>query len=537
MSLSSRLRAFFVSIALLGTASATLFADDHFSLSVGTHGDLLVFGPNGEKVGDFTAPAIAQPISINEGPSFQVSYGRDMNNMLSAIISPDPAHPADLHFSVMNKKVDSDKQAVVTLTFSSALNHVIIDPGYVGLVQVDSKTVHHHESRKSATAAVPQPPPAATPSADTLPAPAAADASSPAPDAAPITAHAKPSTVNTEVVPRDMPPAAENNPGPSVAGTTDVSSNSTAIAQPVSGGQPASTLPKRRLFWAEPVTGPNAAIPHVASNEMKLVAVHGTVSVTMPDGSTKKGVNGALVPSGATVKTSDKSSAAIFMGGVDSARLVPNSGIQVTQGMEGTVRHTTIDLKQGGVFSRVGHRPGETQKYEVRTPEGVAAARGTEYLDFIFIDSEGHHHHVVFVNKGTVDLYVDGHLVGTVDGHSGKIGRDSMGEPKISKEELDKILSQVLTEIQPYNMTTIQALFDYENGQATAGEIALIQDELYGETPSDTGDFSPEDQQFLATVSASLHDLLNPATDQVNAFQVDADEGVSGRGNVIQPPR
>lgn len=182
-----------------------------------------------------------------------------------------------------------------------------------------------------------------------------------------------------------------------------------------------------------------------------------------------------LIPTGSTVETSTASSAAVFMGGVDSARLVPDSGMTVTQGMEGTVRHTLIDLKKGAVFSRVGKRPGETQKYEVQTPEGVAAARGTEFADEVYEDL-----HLVFVNKGTVDLFIDGKLVGTVIGGQGVIGQDAMGHHHPSKHELQRILNQLLTTIQPYNVTTIQALFDYESGKATPEEVALIQQELYG---------------------------------------------------------
>jgi hypothetical protein len=164
-------------------------------------------------------------------------------------------------------------------------------------------------------------------------------------------------------------------------------------------------------------------------------------------------------------------------------------------------------LQEGSVFSRVGKRPGETQKYEVSTSDGVAAARGTEFLDIKI-----GHHHLVFVNKGVVDLLVDGHLVGTVTGGSGKIGMNQMGEPKMTQAELNKYLDNILKQLQPFNVTTIQALFDFENGTASDSEVALIKDELYGATPSDNGGFSTEDIAFLGSVAAGLHDLLDPAT-------------------------
>ena len=159
----------------------------------------------------------------------------------------------------------------------------------------------------------------------------------------------------------------------------------------------------------------------------------------------------------------------------------------------------------------MGKRAGETQSYEVRTPEGVAAARGTEFMDCILnitVDGKVHHVHAVFVNKGTVDLYIGGKLVGTVTGGSNKIGMASMGTPKQTQEDLEKILDRVLAEIQPFNVTTIQALFDYESGVATADELLLIETELYGSVPEDGISLTQQDQQFLAQAAASLQDLL-----------------------------
>ena len=308
-------------------------------------------------------------------------------------------------------------------------------------------------------------------------------------------------------------PASDATPGPSVAG----SDGDLSIVQPVAtstADQPMSDkLRKRRLFWAEPVTATGKNVPVVGPSEMKLVAVHGSVTVTTPDGQSTKGANGMLVPSGSNVASAAGSSAAVFMGGINSARIVPNSAIVVNQTMEGTVRHTTVDLQTGAVFSRVGKRAGETQSYEVRTPEGVAAARGTELMDAIInatFEGKVRHIHAVFVNKGTVDLLIGGKVVGTITGGANKIAMASMGTPKQTQDDLEKLLDHVLDQIQPFNVTTIQALFDYENGTATADELALIETELYGSVQTDGTQISltAEDQQFLATAAASLQDLV-----------------------------
>jgi hypothetical protein len=485
---AARLHAFFCSVFLLAAASTGLFGQDRFILALGDHGDLIVSAPNGEKVGDFPAPTISQPVTIAGVASFEMSYGRDVNNMLTAIISPNPSEPGDLHFTVLNKRIDADKQAVITLTFSASEKRVTVDPGYIGVVQVDSQNVSHqpHVARKEdevpATPALP----------DT--AVSAAPASSPSDN--PVGRAVQPTTIR--------------------------------LAEPVSTST-AQTQP--RLFWAEPVISPDGSTPHVASNEMKLVAVHGSVSVKTPDGTVEHGANGMLVPSGSTVSTAAASSAAVFAGGINSARIMPDSNISVTQNMEGTVRHTTVDLQKGTVFSRVGKRAGETQNYEVRTADGVAAARGTEYV-VTLMDGVT----LVFVNSSKVDLFVNGAFVTSVIGHHGHIGHDAMGTPKPTEEEFDRALNEILTELQPFNTALIKALFDYESGTPlTAAEQTLVQEALYGALVvfNDVQTAYYLDQGG-AQIPISLRGLLSTAdatptqTQVVTQFSTPADESTSG---------
>ncbi len=476
------------SVLLLGAASLAARADDRFSLAVGQHGDLLIFGPKGEKVADLPIPSISQPVTVNGTTSFQVSYGRDVNDKLTAILAPNATQPEDLHFNVLNKSVDTDKAAVVTLTFSRSLGSVTVDPGYVGLVQVNSEKIRHHDLADN-DAYAPAPPPAYSP------APAPMDTSyTPAQAPAP--------RVTTDVAPRDVSPNPAGYDHQVAAANTD----STPTVSDVS----TSSDTQKPLFWSEPVTGPTGTAPHVASNEMKLVEVQGGVSVVTPDGTSKDGSNGMIVPSGSVVSTSDGSSAAVFIGGVDSARLLPDSNVKVVQHLNGSVRHTTLDLQKGTVFSRVGRRSGETQQYEVRTPQGVAAARGTEFADTLH---DGHHY--VFVQKGTVDLFVDGHLFLTVQGHGGSsIGSGAMPPA----DNLKEILHEILLDLQPFNTKTNDAFFRINNHTATGAEVAYYEAALLGAAFISGEDLDPglrphsDDAYTLGQVgvgvTVALHDLL-----------------------------
>ncbi|MCE0522998.1 MAG: hypothetical protein LV480_08820 [Methylacidiphilales bacterium] len=117
--------------------------DDRFAITVGPQFKLVVLGPKGERVRELTVPSIAQPVSVGDS-TFQVSYGRNAQGLLAAILAPSETAPADLHFTVMGKSVDADK-AVVTLIFSQNLKHVTVRAGYGGRVEVNSRWIRQTE--------------------------------------------------------------------------------------------------------------------------------------------------------------------------------------------------------------------------------------------------------------------------------------------------------------------------------------------------------------------------------------------------------
>lgn len=429
------------SLTLLFAATSLSMADDRFQVGLGAHDSLMIFGPNGQRVAELPVPSISTPVTIG-ATTFQVSYGRDVNNMLTAILAPNPSQPQDLHFNVLNKAVDSDKQAVVTLTFTSP-NKVSVDPGYIGVVQVNSHTVKHRELADSGY--VPS-------------------SSGPAP---------RPTSDIAPVYPASIP-------------VTYDSQQTTASYTP-----PAAPQQKEALYWSEPVTAPDGTVPQVSSNEMKLVEVQGPVSVRTASGVTKDGEEGMIVPSGSTVSTAPGASAAVFMGGVNSVRILPASEAQISQHVSGSVRNTTIDLHDGTVFSRVGRRAGETQDYEVRTPEGVAAARGTELADH-----RGHGHHYVFVAKGIVEeIDSNGHVIDRLTGGGG-VGKGAM--PPAG--DIDEVFQQIMKELQPFN-TKLQTVINHiHDGTATPREIAFYNNlkNTFFQDFGPAGDYDPHNPLAFA---------------------------------------
>jgi len=486
------LHSLLVSLIWLVALSLTANADDNFAMAIGSHDHLVIFGTKGDRVAELTIPTISQSVTVGS-TSFQVSYGRDANEQLTAIVAPSSSGPQDLHFNVANKNIDADKEAVVTLTFRDA-NHVSVDPGYVGKVAVNAQAVEQHAVVKNTPAPTPHAASAPTLAPRTSanvqprelpPAPAPHEEKTPA-DAAPKPAvqAAEPET-STEK--RESTPTAsdllkspvydtDSSPAPPAGNPGGIKSH----APPLMGGifsQPPINNSvgssdgggKKKLYWSEPITPPNGSPPQVGVDEMKVVEVKGPVSIKLANGETQPAQDGMILPSGSTVMTSSNSSAAVFMGGVNSTRLMPDTAAKITQHLDGSVRHTSIDLDIGSIFSRVGRRVGETEDYQVRTPEGVAAARGTDFMDHRGKGNDGKMHHYVFVAKGLVECFVQGQVFKLVAGKIGDLGSTVM--PPTDDAML--ILVAVLEALQPFNDKLEGVLERMNDGTATTGDIAF----------------------------------------------------------------
>jgi hypothetical protein len=456
-------------------------AADRFSLAVGSHDLLLVNDANGAQRAELPLPSISQSVTVGDA-TFQVSYGRDANNLLTAIVSPNPSEPQDLHFSVLGKTIDSDKLAVVTLTFSKEAQQVKIDPGYVGQVEVNARALQHdsaanrpmqHVDGEVADISAPaevvatQPHSAVAAATETAPASSAPPVTLPVPDPAATMAANQSANVTDPDQAADghvsdhaplpmqandasqMPFTATATPGPSTVGTSG----------------PELSPRQHTLYWAEPVTAPDGSHPAVASHEMKLIGLKGSVTVTPPGGTSQDGTDGMIVPSGSTIRTASGSAVALFMGGVNSIRMLPNTEVQVTQEIVGSVRKTVVALREGTIFNRVGHLAGEKQNYQVETPEGVAVAKGTE-----FADSLANGHHYVFVVKGVVATLINGIQTGNLTPSSSHLAFGAMPP----SDDGDKILFAVLTALQPFQAELQKVIADINAGTATPAELGYF---------------------------------------------------------------
>jgi hypothetical protein len=129
---------------------------------------------------------------------------------------------------------------------------------------------------------------------------------------------------------------------------------------------------------------------------------------------------GEEVPVGSAVRVGEKRSCVgLDIGARHAVCLIPGSEGVITRNRSDQVDKIEIELSKGAVFSHVNLKKLPTD-YTVRTPQGIAAARGT---DFVTVALPGVTD--VWIQEGIVELFdPQNNSVGTVSSLSG-------GAPKI----------------------------------------------------------------------------------------------------------
>ncbi|PAW77074.1 MAG: hypothetical protein B9S32_12385 [Verrucomicrobia bacterium Tous-C9LFEB] len=411
------------SVAILNVNST--YAEDRFSVTIGSKDQLVIFSPSGDKVAEFNPPAIAQPVKVGAS-TFQVSYGRDINDLWTVILAPTASSPTPLHFTTLANQVDSEKGGVVTLTYGKDLKTVTVDPGYIGVVKVNG-------ARTTSPVAISNTP-------------------APVKVAPAVTAPPRKEEVVVQTAPVPAPAPAAESPKEIVTPVATTTTTSTTVAEtaPLPAAPPVvPQLNPKKTYWSEPVTPPNAKdLPSIATDEIKLLEVKGNVTVTMPNTTTEvPATSGMTIPSGATVKTGNDGSAAAYLGGVNSARLMPQTEGSINQTVANNKRETLIDLKNGVVFANVGRKPGETQDFKVKTPSGVAAAKGTAFV----VKAQGNQLFVATLAGQTGVTDSNGNFIG----NSTPTGSGSPGivtnQPGSTAQGNQAILASILVVVNAFN--------------------------------------------------------------------------------------
>jgi hypothetical protein len=125
----------------------------------------------------------------------------------------------------------------------------------------------------------------------------------------------------------------------------------------------------------------SALVAHAQNQptEATLLKVVGTVTISMPDGSTTPAVEGMKLPQGAKVLTGKDGEARILAHDGIVAVVDANTDATINKlsvSADGT-RNAEIGMTHGSIASSIDKT--KKNNYGIRTPKGVAAARGTAY--------------------------------------------------------------------------------------------------------------------------------------------------------------
>lgn len=152
---------------------------------------------------------------------------------------------------------------------------------------------------------------------------------------------------------------------------------------------------------------PFRALADEATRPAKLVAQTGQVTFALPGGSTTPVTVGSVLPVGTVITTSPDGQATVeFFDGTVTV-VQPESDLtiathSVTAEAGETKENTLLDLRAGGVVSSLDPAKKKVTNFKVRTPKGVAAARGTVFA--VRINTSGSS---VTTMAGTVTFVTD----------------------------------------------------------------------------------------------------------------------------------
>jgi hypothetical protein len=129
-----------------------------------------------------------------------------------------------------------------------------------------------------------------------------------------------------------------------------------------------------------------SAIAQTVKTQATVSRVTGTATVTLADGSTIPLTTGMKVPQGATITTGTDGDVYLethtgYVSTIKADSVVTVAEVSVVS-ENGAVKEerTMLDLKSGNVVALLDPKKKAINNYQVRTPKGVAAARGTTFV-------------------------------------------------------------------------------------------------------------------------------------------------------------
>ena len=358
-------------VALILISFVSADAGD-FNLKVSQ--DLLtVVSATGETVVQIPKGTVGKQVKVGAS-EFLLSFGKDVRNNLSAIISPVLDKNSPLSFSTLDKEVKTDGNAIVSVRYSKALSTAEIDSGFLGRVTVSDIKGYTPESLTPAS----------------------------------LVADAKPiSNTNSEA---DLPKISTSSQATPPNSTKP--SDSSMVSLPQKEGKGILTVLKEQgikgLFDSKNMVAglerskksklvsantpdpkkstPMGAMKVMATEvfaksandkpgEIRLLDLKGSVLV---DG--RPVTDGAMISQKSVITTDSSSAVVAVIGGLHLVTIHEKSSIAITQEFKEKKMMTLVELKSGNIFADVNHRKGMTQDFKIKTEKGTVSATGSKAL-------------------------------------------------------------------------------------------------------------------------------------------------------------
>ncbi len=250
-----------------------------------------------------------------------------------------------------------------------------------------------------------------------------------------------------------------------------------------------------------------SAFAQTQTTEATVAKVTGAATVTLPDGSIVPLTAGMKVAQGSTITTGADGdvyleSHAGYVTAIkqDSTVLVEEISVASKNGQV-TKENTTLDLKSGNLIALLDPKKKAVNNYQVRTPKGVAAARGTLFS----VKVNGKTLNItVNVVTGTIQFAspVDGLVTAVAAGHSTVSSPSGMVLGALGKDDIT--ISDLATVA-----ATVAIAAEKGIGGTTSAELAVLIKAIVTAVPEAATSVTAAVQQYAPSQSSTTTEVIN----------------------------
>lgn len=252
-----------------------------------------------------------------------------------------------------------------------------------------------------------------------------------------------------------------------------------------------------------------AAFAQTQITEATVAKMAGSATLTLADGSASALTAGAKVPQGATITTGANSEVYLLTHASTWATIKSNSTVSVdelsvtTKGGSVTEEKTVLNLKSGNLISALDPAKRRVNNYSVRTPKGVAAARGTTFT----VTVNGENYSIVTTSGTVLITNVTTGAVVSISGGQASVSTVSNGAatPVANLPAAEKA-----TAIQAMAVTVATIAVAVENniGGTTATELRSVTQTIVAAAPEAATAINAQVQATVPAQAAAVQQAV-----------------------------